>query len=234
MNSPELTALLPVNATMAHSRKWAMPHAVVLQRLIELTQGRVIRSDQGVPRLSPSGDTVQFHGAVRESELFIDVVVSKVVRGGKDVLRRVEEALRGPVLDNFEGCAAARLTDESGQRVDHVAPGGRYRLTVEMLADRPDDAETELVSIQGGDDVPEVVFEVVADGGPLGVTPRRGSVVALADGSSRVRTFTVAVPNDPEATAYKIYVQVYQKTRLVCVVKVDLPLTAPERGQNRE
>ena len=78
-----------------------MPHPAVLRRLHELTQGRVIRSDQGVPK----SDAVRFPGAVRDTGLFIDVVVSKVVRSGD--ARRVEEALRGPILDNFEGYASA-------------------------------------------------------------------------------------------------------------------------------
>ena len=102
-----------------------------------------------------------------------------------------------------------------------------------MLPDRPDDAVTEAILIEDGEDVPDVAFEVVVDGGPLSVTPRRGTVVALADGTSKGATFTLAVPDDHKAKSYTVYVQVYQKTQFLCVLKIDLNIKEPRARAGR-
>ena len=115
MASPELIALLPVNAKIAEKMRWAMPFPAVLARLQELTQKRVIRVDTGVPAdASIPGVSVR--------DLSIDVAISRAARGHEDLARRIEEALRGPVLDNYEGYATARLLGDGGGAIDSLAP----------------------------------------------------------------------------------------------------------------
>lgn len=49
MQSPDLVAMIPVDEEQAQGKKWAMPFNPLLQRLTEKTQGRIIRSDSGLP-----------------------------------------------------------------------------------------------------------------------------------------------------------------------------------------
>ena len=50
MSSPELVAMLPVDETFANQVKhWAMPWPKLLDRLTQLTHGRVLRLDHGAP-----------------------------------------------------------------------------------------------------------------------------------------------------------------------------------------
>jgi hypothetical protein len=231
--NPELTALIPVDEAMAHNRRppWNMPDPAVLRRLNELTQGRVIRSDLGLSEKAPGGGVVRFPGAVRVMPLFIDVTVPKAASGRGDRVRQAEEVLRGPILDNYDGYATVRLTDESGVPVDGVAPGGRCRLTIDLVPDEPPDQVAERIVIDGGENVQEVVFDVVPDAGDqLSVTPRRGTVIAQADGTSRAAEFTLTLPDYRKAKSYPVYVQMYQKTQFVCVLRVDLAVQGP-RGR---
>jgi len=59
MESPDLVAMIPVDAEKGESKRWAMPFPPLLARLEQKTRGRVIRADTGLPaerpeRLSPS------------------------------------------------------------------------------------------------------------------------------------------------------------------------------------
>lgn len=232
MVSPELTALLPVDEAVARNQRWLMPHEAVLQRLTELTQGRVIRSDTGIPAGVAGGEVVRFSRSAGASPLFMDVGVSRrVARDQTDTARRLEEVLRGPVLDNFEGYAAAALTGEAGAPVRAVAPGGRCRLSVLMRPDEPAGGAAEPIRIEDGQDAPEVTFKVVADGGPLGIAPRRGTITVSEDGTSAGAAFEVTVPEATEAGSYPVYVQVYQKTQLLCVLRLKLKVARPSRAR---
>ncbi len=45
MTSPELTALIPVDAVVAGNKQWKMPATALYKRLLEKTTGRLVRSD---------------------------------------------------------------------------------------------------------------------------------------------------------------------------------------------
>src|SRR5262249_15503838 len=81
MVSPELAALVPVDGEMPIRRRWNMPSRAVLARLKEVTQGRLICSDQGVPDEPLSPAATNWLAGVRKTDLFIDVVVPKGARG---------------------------------------------------------------------------------------------------------------------------------------------------------
>lgn len=49
MTSPDLVALLPVDEAAAKKKGWVMPFAPLLQRLLEVTHGRVLRMDREMP-----------------------------------------------------------------------------------------------------------------------------------------------------------------------------------------
>ena len=49
MESNELTAFIPLDGAVAKKKKWKMPAAHLYERLLEKAQGRVVRSDLGLP-----------------------------------------------------------------------------------------------------------------------------------------------------------------------------------------
>ena len=55
MERRDLVAMIPVDHEQAKRKKWAMPFDPLYARLIEKTQGRVIRADTGIPRRKPAG-----------------------------------------------------------------------------------------------------------------------------------------------------------------------------------
>jgi len=227
MASPELTALLPVDEEMARQKRWAMPFPPVLERLMELTRGQVVRSDRGLPDGAPAS----LRARVKETGLYIDVIVPRRSRERDDSVRRIEEALRGPILDNYEGHAVARFTDAAGKPLDGVAPGGRCRLRVQITPRPPAEGVSEPVNVRDGEDAPQVAFEVAVDAGPLGVEPRRATLVAVPGGPpSRAAAFDLEVPPGHTPGPCPVYVQVFQKTQLLCVVEAGLTVQAPDGG----
>jgi hypothetical protein len=211
-----------------------MPFPPLLARLDEQTRHRILRSDRGVPEeLSSAPPTPSALAAgVRETELYIEVIVSNAVRGRDDFARRLEEALRGPILENYDGYATVRLTDEAGGELGQVAPGERYRAVIQLVPEPPAAGVFEPLTVEGGEDVPEVAFDVTVDAGPLTVDPLRDTLLAALGGPSEEATFTLGIPADQKAGPYPIYVQFFQKTELVRVLRVELPIgTARRRGR---
>jgi hypothetical protein len=49
LTHPELVALVPVNQEFAEKKHWQMPYAPLLQRLLRVTGGRVLRMDRDMP-----------------------------------------------------------------------------------------------------------------------------------------------------------------------------------------
>lgn len=80
MTSPELVAMVPVDEEYAHDRKhWSMPHPPLYQRLLERTQGRVLRVDRAWPSdADPRPETLSeerwraFKAAVTVTDLYLD------------------------------------------------------------------------------------------------------------------------------------------------------------------
>jgi len=56
MQSPHLTAMLPVERGLVERRDWNMPFPALYQRLLEKTRGRLLRLDDGVPAAAPEID----------------------------------------------------------------------------------------------------------------------------------------------------------------------------------
>ena len=79
MESPELVAMMPVDAEQAQHKHWAMPFDPLLQRLTEKTQGRIIRTDRGLPEKPEAVPWTQwrdFLDATREdSDLWVEYTV---------------------------------------------------------------------------------------------------------------------------------------------------------------
>ena len=235
MVSPELTALVPVDEEMASKRRWVMPFPALLTRLDEQTRGRILRSDRGVPQdlrsapLAPSA----LVGGIREEDLFLEVVVSKAVQGRDDLARRLEEALRGPILENYDGYATARLITEAGGELGRVAPGGRCRVVVRLVPEPPDSGVFEPITIEGGEDVPEAAFDVTVDAGSLTVDPMRVTLVAAQGRPSEEATLTLGIPADQKVGPYPVYVQIFQKTELLRVLRAELQIGPARRGGRR-
>jgi hypothetical protein len=76
MTSPDLVALIPVDAERAEALEWAMPFQPLMTRLLEKTRGRVIRSDVGAPSAKPEGVSArawkEFQARLRTEDLYIE------------------------------------------------------------------------------------------------------------------------------------------------------------------
>lgn len=81
MQSPELTALLPVDEGQAERKHWEMPCPPLLHRLEEKAEGRVLRTDTGLPARPPgiaASDWTSFLGRTaedRRDHLWLDYFV---------------------------------------------------------------------------------------------------------------------------------------------------------------
>jgi beta-lactamase superfamily II metal-dependent hydrolase len=78
MTSPELVAMIPVDADEAQKKRWQMPHRNIMEALQRATRGRVIRSDLGVPKSAekyPEAEWMQFQDGTMASDLCIDYYV---------------------------------------------------------------------------------------------------------------------------------------------------------------
>jgi len=58
MTNKALVALIPLDEQVAHSKRWPMPAQKLFDRLLEKTQGRILRSDNGWPDDSARPTTV--------------------------------------------------------------------------------------------------------------------------------------------------------------------------------
>ena len=69
MTSPDLVAMLPIDADLAEEAGWSMPDPDLLSRLLRATRGRLLRSDQSFPD-RPEGVTVGEWEAFQEAVTF--------------------------------------------------------------------------------------------------------------------------------------------------------------------
>lgn len=78
MTSPELAAMIPVDAEQAEKKGWAMPFGPLHDRLRERCHGRVLRSDTGVPEPPgnvPAADWERFRARTAEDELWVQLAI---------------------------------------------------------------------------------------------------------------------------------------------------------------
>lgn len=75
ITNEDLAALIPVDRKMATKKKWRMPYKPLWDRLTELTSGRVVLSDKGLPSAKGNDSLKEFLKVSSETELFIDVKI---------------------------------------------------------------------------------------------------------------------------------------------------------------
>jgi hypothetical protein len=78
MKSEQLVAMVPVDRRTAKKMKWNMPFPSLWSRLIEMTDGRIIDLERGVPEPSggPSEAWTKFRAKVTEEPDWIDYQVT--------------------------------------------------------------------------------------------------------------------------------------------------------------
>jgi len=159
--------------------------------------------------------------------------VPENVKGTVD--RILEEKIQGPSLTNYTGYLTAALTDERGREVERVEPGAECKLLVRFAPERPAHTAAEPIRITGGEDAPEVVFKVVVDGNDFTVTPeldRPGGTVhrmiSVPVGSAAELSFAIAAP--AAGGKHSLFVQLFQKTRLIQIVTLTLAVGGLAEG----
>ena len=137
----------------------------------------------------------------------------------ENVKGAVEEVLtqkiQGPTVTNYTGFLAAKFVDESGQTIAATTPGKQCKLMVQFVQQKPEGTQAELIDLRDGEDAPEVIFRLSVDSGRFKIRPNRQTITVPAKGPAQA-PFDVETPK--EAGEYHIYVQVFQKTRLVQVI----------------
>lgn len=147
------------------------------------------------------------------------------VKGTVD--RLLEQRIHGPTLVNYVGYVMALLTDDKGDEIKMLRRGDRCNLSVRFADEKPSQSAGEPVNISGGENAPEAVFKVVVDGNDFAVAAdrdRSGStsykmISVPARGTATV-SFTLTAPE--EAGRHSLFVQVFQKTRLIQIVTLTL------------
>ena len=149
---------------------------------------------------------------------------ASVATGGaldnRQVVREIlEDLVRGPVLDNFEGYVCARINQNGS--------GGEISVWVQS---EPPEAEilSNEIHIRDGQDSPEVTFEIQIESEDLRCIRRRATLVAKPGERSEEQRFPFGEPviSGPQ----DIWVQVFQKNRLIQVLSAKVALVA-EGGQ---
>jgi hypothetical protein len=153
----------------------------------------------------------------------IDPYFFRVCPDSNPVVSRGVERLiaefKGPVLTNYSGFVTASFVDEEGCQVREARPGQVCRLRVHFGQTQPSESWAERIDIRGGDDAPQVAFKLVIDTDDTEVTPDSMIAVVTQRGTGE------AIFNVVTARAegrHSLFVQVFQKTRLIQVVALTL------------
>jgi hypothetical protein len=131
----------------------------------------------------------------------------------------LEEKVRGPVLANYSGFLLAGFTDSSGAPLVESDPGAPCRLEVRLAQKPAEGMRAEPVDLRGGDDLHDVTFKIVVDGDAFQLTGSNALLVVPRRGGARI-PFEAVAPH--EAGNHAVFVQAFQKTRLVQVVSAIL------------
>jgi hypothetical protein len=146
---------------------------------------------------------------------------------------QVESLFLGPVLDNYDGfvCAhvstrdgVALISDEKGLLPIGIQVGGL--VTVWFQANRPDAAFSEPVKIQDGRNASRINFDVLIDSDTLKFENGRKSMVVEHKAPSERLPFQFESPQ--QSGTHTVWVQVFQKGRLIQVVTVALRVKGDE------
>jgi len=142
-----------------------------------------------------------------------------LLRVRSNVEKTLEAKIRGPALANYSGFITAWFVNKDGQRIEIAYPGAGCFLLVKFSATSPGAGRSEAIDLRGGEDAKEVVFKVSIDANDFEVPDHVKTAVAPRKGSVEIR-FRVTVPG--ELGNHAIFVQAFQKTRLVQVVSAML------------
>jgi hypothetical protein len=153
--------------------------------------------------------------------------VSASVKGTVD--RLLDQKIKGPALVNYRGFLIAVLADAEGREVERLEAGTSCNLSVCFAPEPGSRPNAAAVNISGGEDAPEVVFKVVIDSDDFVVTPDRNQpsgtsykmVSVPAKGTAKV-AFALTAPE--EAGEHSLFVQLFQKTRLIQIVTLTLAI----------
>jgi hypothetical protein len=149
------------------------------------------------------------------SLLFLAAVATLQLFRARKVSRAIDQRIHGSTLTNYKGFVTARLMDADGNLIERSDPGSQCRLIVRFSYEAPADELFEEIDLHGGEDAREVPFVIAIDSVGFEVVPDHQSVGVPAKGSMEAYFKVIATPG-PEGQS--LFVQIYQKTRLVQVV----------------
>lgn len=127
-------------------------------------------------------------------------------------LRKTADEIQGPPITNYNGYVSIRFTDLNGSPIEQ--PNSESHLIVTFADTSQSSNLEEAIVLQGGKDAPEVVFSVVVDSIDFEIDPEH-TLVSVPMKGSRDAVFKLT-PLD--GVGQSLYVQVFEKTRLVQVV----------------
>jgi len=139
--------------------------------------------------------------------------------------RYLDEKIGGPTLVNYTGFVTAKFLDKKGRVIQEIGPRGKCELRVRFAPGKEKES-AEPIDIRGGEDAPQVDFKVWIDSGDLDVTPDSKGIT-MAPGETTELQFNVIAPS--EAGRHVMFVQVFQRTRLIQVVAAKLVVRKRER-----
>ena len=77
MTNEDLAAMIPVDRQVAKKRRWRMPHEPLYERLNEMTLGRIILTDSGLPEHYGNKIVKDFRNNFHENQLFFDYSIEQ-------------------------------------------------------------------------------------------------------------------------------------------------------------
>lgn len=158
----------------------------------------------------------------------MNTVFSTLFRPATDLekqLDRLGEALGVGTLDNYQGFVCLSFEDSAGKEIfasegerPSLNPGEGYELTAWFQPDKPERHLANEIRISDGFDTKIVEFKVLPDSDKISLLPSQETIkFPPKEPSPRVK-FTFQAPK--EGDPYDIYIEVFQKTRLIHVVPI--------------
>jgi hypothetical protein len=123
--------------------------------------------------------------------------------------------IHGPPLINYKGYVSLRFTDPTGEPIEQPHNAPESHLIVTFANQAQGSKSEERIVLDGGQDAPQVVFTIVVDSVDFAVSPEHQIVSVPTKGTHEVR-FNLRALDSSEKES--LFVQVYQKTKLVQVV----------------
>ncbi len=142
------------------------------------------------------------------------------------VAERLDELIRGPVLDNYDGYVCARLATEAGVALPMngteracAEPGQPCNLEVWLQPQKPQDAVSDRVLIEDGRDSPDATFEIAPDSEFIKFRPSRQDVTARDGEESSRLAFSFVTP---ATGSHELWIELFQKNRIIQALRIVL------------